>query len=144
MWVNRLSVYVCVFVCVEGVYVTCVLVIFICLKEKKKNNTGTSLVAETVKRLPTMRETRFNSCIRKMPWRRKWHPTPVLLPGKSHGQRILVGYSHGVAKSQTQLSDFTLLHRKNKKECSYMIKNHVYCKDPYAGVKRLALHSLFY
>ena len=28
-----------------------------------------------------------------IPWRRKWHPTPVLLPGKSHGQRTLVGYS---------------------------------------------------
>ena len=26
-------------------------------------------------------------------WRRKWHPTPVLLPGKSHGRRSLVGYS---------------------------------------------------
>ena len=26
-----------------------------------------------------------------MHWRRKWHPTPVLLPGKSHGQRSLVG-----------------------------------------------------
>ena len=26
-------------------------------------------------------------------WRRKWHPTPVFLPGKSHGQRSLVGYS---------------------------------------------------
>ena len=30
---------------------------------------------------------------RKIPWRRKWQPTPVLLPGKSHGQRSLVGYS---------------------------------------------------
>ena len=28
-----------------------------------------------------------------MLWRRKWQPTPVLLPGKSHGQRSLVGYS---------------------------------------------------
>ena len=28
-----------------------------------------------------------------MPWRRKWQPTPVPLPGKSHGQRTLVGYS---------------------------------------------------
>ena len=27
------------------------------------------------------------------PWRRKWQSTPVLLPGKSHGQRSLVGYS---------------------------------------------------
>ena len=26
-------------------------------------------------------------------WRRKWQPTPVLLPGKSHGQKRLVGYS---------------------------------------------------
>ena len=26
-------------------------------------------------------------------WRRQWHPTPVLLPGKSHGQRSLIGYS---------------------------------------------------
>ena len=29
----------------------------------------------------------------KIPWRRKWQSTPVLLPGKSHGQGILVGYS---------------------------------------------------
>ena len=31
--------------------------------------------------------------VRKIPWRRKWQPTPVLWPGKSHGQRSLVGYS---------------------------------------------------
>ena len=35
----------------------------------------------------------FNPWIRKIPWRRKWQPTPVLLPGKSHGRRSLVGYS---------------------------------------------------
>ena len=40
-------------------------------------------------------------------WRRQWHPTPVLLPGKSHGQRSLVAAVHGVAKSRTRLSDFT-------------------------------------
>ena len=28
-----------------------------------------------------------------VPWRRQWHPTPVLLPGKSHGRRSLVGCS---------------------------------------------------
>ena len=39
--------------------------------------------------------------------RRQWHPTPVLLPGKSHGWRSLVGYSPWVAKSRTRLSDFT-------------------------------------
>ena len=39
--------------------------------------------------------------------RRQWHPTPVLLPGKSHGQRSPVGCSPWVAKSQTRLSNFT-------------------------------------
>ena len=34
----------------------------------------------------------FNPWVGKIPWRRKWHPAPVLLPGKSHGQKILVGY----------------------------------------------------
>ena len=38
-------------------------------------------------------------------WRRKWQPTPVFLPGESHGQRSLVGTVHWVAKSQTRLSD---------------------------------------
>ena len=30
--------------------------------------------------------------VRKIPWRKKWQPTAVFLPGKSHGQRSLVGY----------------------------------------------------
>ena len=35
----------------------------------------------------------------KIPWRREWQPTPVFLPGKSHGQRSLVGYSPWGRKS---------------------------------------------
>ena len=38
-------------------------------------------------------EMRVRSLGREDPWRRKWHPTPVFLPGESHGQRSLVGYS---------------------------------------------------
>ena len=34
---------------------------------------------------------RFDPWIRKIPWNRKWQPTPVFLPGKSHGQRSLAG-----------------------------------------------------
>ena len=30
--------------------------------------------------------------VRKIPWRRKWQPTPVFFPGKFHRQRSLVGY----------------------------------------------------
>ena len=46
-----------------------------------------------------------------IPWRRAWQPTPVFLPGKSHGQRSPTGYSHGIAKSQTRLSVWAHTHR---------------------------------
>ena len=39
------------------------------------------------------RRSRFNPWVEKIPWRRKWLPIPVFLPGKFHGQRSLVGYS---------------------------------------------------
>ena len=38
------------------------------------------------------------------PWRKKWQPTPVFLPGKSHGQRSLAATVYGVAKSWTRLN----------------------------------------
>ena len=78
---------------------------------EKRGGAGVStelyMVAQTVKRLSTMRETWVRSLGREDPWRRKWQSTPVLLPGKSHGQRSLVGYTvHGVTKSWTRLSNF--------------------------------------
>ena len=39
------------------------------------------------------RRLRFNPWVRKVPWRRKWQPTPVFLPGKCHRERSLEGYS---------------------------------------------------
>ena len=50
-----------------------------------------SLVAQMVKRLHSMWETRVQSLSREDPL--EWQPTPVLLPGKFHGLRSLVGYS---------------------------------------------------
>ena len=35
----------------------------------------------------------FDPWVRKIPWRRAWQPTPIFLPGESHGQRSLVSYS---------------------------------------------------
>ena len=50
-----------------------------------------------VKNLPAnagdLKDSGFDPWVRKIPWRRKWKPTPVLLPGESHGQRSLAGYS---------------------------------------------------
>ena len=46
-------------------------------------------------------DTRDSSLIpgsERFPWRRKWQPTPVFLPGKFHRQRSLVGYSPWACK----------------------------------------------
>ena len=53
---------------------------------------------------------RFNPWVKKMPWRRKWQPTPIFLPVKSHGQRSLVGYSSKGSKE----SDMTEHAQKHK------------------------------
>ena len=39
------------------------------------------------------RKCRFDPWVRKIPWRRKWQPTPVFLPEEFHGQRSPAGYS---------------------------------------------------
>ena len=39
------------------------------------------------------RRCRFDTWVRKIPWWKKWKPTPIFLPGKSHQQRSLLGYS---------------------------------------------------
>ena len=63
-----------------------------------------ALVAQTVK---------ASACnvgdpwVRKIPWRRKWQPTPVLLPGKFMDGGAWWATVHGVAKSRTRLSNFT-------------------------------------
>ena len=48
-------------------------------------------MAQRLKCLPAMRETWVQSLGREDPLE-KWQPTPVFLPGESHGQRSLVGY----------------------------------------------------
>ena len=55
------------------------------------------------------RKLRFEPWVGQMPWRRKWQPTPVFLPGKSHGQRSLVGYSPGGHKESDTTKQFHFL-----------------------------------
>ena len=52
---------------------------------------GASLMAQMVKSLPASWTPRFDPWDGKIPWRRKWQPTPALLLGESHGRRSLVG-----------------------------------------------------
>ena len=64
-----------------------------------------------------MWETRFDPWIGKIPWRRKWQPTPVLLPGESHGWRSLVGYSSwGHKESDTTEQFYSLTHSPTQSE----------------------------
>ena len=56
------------------------------------------------------RGPRFDPWVRKIPWRRKGQPTPVLLPGESHGQRSLVGYSSWDHRVGHDSSDLAQMH----------------------------------
>ena len=50
----------------------------------------------------------FDPWVGKIPWRRAWQPTPVFLPGESHGQRSLAGYSpEGRTRVRPDSSDST-------------------------------------
>ena len=50
----------------------------------------------------------FNPWVGKIPWRRKWQATPVFLPGKSHGQRSLVGCSPGGHKELNKTEQLSM------------------------------------
>ena len=63
------------------------------------------LVGSVVKNLPTKQETRVRSLCQEDPLEKEMQPTPVFLPGKSHGQSNLVGHDPWGHKEQTQLSD---------------------------------------
>ena len=64
---------------------------------------GASPLPEAAPRLP--------SAARKIPCRRAWQPTPVFLPGESHGQRNLVGYSPWGRKESDMTDTFPFKSR---------------------------------
>ena len=51
----------------------------------------------------------FDPWVEEIPWRRAWHPTPVIWPGESHGQRSLAGYSQYGAESRRRLKRLGML-----------------------------------
>ena len=54
---------------------------------------GGSGVKESAYQCRRSKRPGFDPWVLKIPWRKKWQPTPVLLPGKFHGQKSLVGCS---------------------------------------------------
>ena len=53
----------------------------------------TPVVKEPVCQCRRWKRHRFDPCVGKISWRRAPQPTPIFLPGKSHGQKGLAGYS---------------------------------------------------
>ena len=72
----------------------------------------------------------FSTRVERMPWRRKWQPTWVFLPGKCHGQRSLVGYSlwgcrvgHTLVTQEQQPNiQFDSLKKKKKKKQPWILQ----------------------
>ena len=62
----------------------------------------------------------FHPWFRKIPWRRKWPPIPVFLPGKSHGQRSLVGYSSW-GHSELDTTERLSMHTYFLLACMYLV-----------------------
>ena len=58
----------------------------------------------------------FGHCIGKSPWRKAWQPTLVFLPGESHGQRSLAGYSPWCCNETD--TTWRLNHHHQKKLCN--------------------------
>ena len=67
-----------------------------------------SSVAQMVKNLPAMQRSGFNPWVGKIPWRRKWQPTLVFLPGKSHGRWSLACCSRWGHKELDMTEQLTL------------------------------------
>ena len=59
-----------------------------------------------IKNLPAIQET----CVGKIPWKKKWQPTPVFLLGEFHGHRSLAGYSSWGCKESDMTEQLSLTH----------------------------------
>ena len=59
----------------------------------------------------TCKKCEFDPWTEKIPWRRAWQPTPVFLPGESHGQRSLAGTVHRVTQPDRLTLSPSLSHR---------------------------------
>ena len=63
------------------------------LNDHKKRLPGGARGKESVCQCRRCKRCGFDPWVKKIPWSKKWHPTPVFLPGKFHGQRSMAGYS---------------------------------------------------
>ena len=85
-----------------------------------------------VKNPPQWRRSRFNPGVGQIPRRRKWLPTPVFLPGKSHGQRSLGGYS---PRSHEELDTTYWLNN-----CIHGVMCHHWISEQFGQIWSISMH----
>ena len=91
------------------------------------NRHKASLVAQSVKNPPAVQEITCNAGdlssiagLGRIPLRRKWQPTPVFLPGKSHGQKNPAVYIHGGTRVGHNLETKLLSPKHTNREISWL------------------------
>ena len=77
---------------------------------------------------------RFDAWVGKIPWRRKWRPAPVLLPGKSHGQRSLGVYSAWDHSDTTEHAHNTTQHGRGYHLADYSAESFTCYKERYGAI----------
>ena len=92
---------------------------------------------ETASQCSRHKRLEFDPWAGEIPWRRAWQPTPVLLPGESHGQGSLVGCSPK-GRKESEVTEATLhahnqKQMKNKKEENFMYKEYMWTSQSQIG-----------
>ena len=102
-------------------------------------NTGSASGKEPTCQCKRHKRHEFDPWVGTMPWRKAWQLTPIFLPGESHGQRSLVGYSPWGCKESdmTEMTQYTLSIPKNpspiaetEDESRMLVQEFLLRKDP--------------
>ena len=81
---------------------------------------------------------RFNPWVGKIPWRKKWQPTPVFLPGESHGKRSLVGYRPQGCKDAdtTEVTQHAQMNENLEKDIFYLLLSSAFLHIKLAKIQK--------
>ena len=86
------------------------------LQGKSKVLPGGASGKEPICQCWSHKRLRFDPWVGKIPWRRAWQPTPIFLPGESHGQRSLASYSPLGRKGSDATEQFSKSEKEQEKE----------------------------
>ena len=86
----------------------------------------------------------FSPWVRKVPWRRKWQPTPVFMPGKFHGQRNTVGY-HPQHRKELDTTEHTHAHTHTHTQSQNKPNCYLFSSEKFLiSIKILSLSSFYF